>query len=73
MNSSTNRTESSDGFTDNRNFLNTILIILNASDGTMDLFQIAEKVGCEVTMLFPIINRLEKEGLIKFGVEALTI
>jgi len=69
MNSSTTRTKSSDGFRDDRQFLNALLIILNSSDGTMDLFQIAEKVGCDVTMLFPIINRLEEEGLIKYGVE----
>jgi len=69
MNSDYTRTKSSDEFRDNRQFLNALLIILNSSDGSSDLFQIAEKASCEVSMLFPIIKRLEEEGLIKYGVE----
>jgi aminopeptidase-like protein len=69
LNSNDTRSESSDNFIDNRWFLNALLITLNASDGALDLFEIAQKVGCEVESLYPVITRLEDEGLIKYGVE----
>ncbi len=69
MNSEQTRSQSTDSIFDGRLYLNAILTILNNSDGGHDLFKIAEKVGCDVQDLFPLIKRLESENLIKYGVE----
>lgn len=68
-NSEHTRSLSSDTIFDGRLYLNAILIILNNSDGQHDLFDIAKKIGCEVSDLFTLIQSLESESLIKYGVE----
>lgn len=69
MNAEHTRKQSSDSVLDGRLYLNAILLILNNSDGKHDLFDIAKLVGCDVTDLYPLIERLESESLIKYGVE----
>lgn len=64
---------SGDDMFDSRELLNYVLTILNYSDGQHDLFTIAEKLGCDVEALYPAIDRLEQEGLIKYGVEPITL
>lgn len=73
MNSVETRGLSNDSLFDGRLYLNAILIILNNSDGKHDLFDIANKVGCDVADLYPLIERLEGEGLIQYGVELKTL
>jgi aminopeptidase-like protein len=55
---------SSDTVIDDRAVLDRILTVLNYADGACPMTLIAEKCGCSVFDLKPIIDRLEWEGLL---------
>jgi aminopeptidase-like protein len=57
-------TRSHDGLMDNRELLNAILTILNYSDGTRPMIEIADRLGAPLHRLIPIVDRLEQEGLL---------
>lgn len=65
MNSPTKWTLSSDSTLDGRKALERILYILNYSDGTNSMIEIANKIGCDIPSLIPMIKRLEEAGLLK--------
>jgi len=67
INSVNTRTHSGDALVDQREFLNYTLELLSLSDGSIDLVSIAECIGVAVETLFPIVDRLEQEGLIAYG------
>ena len=69
LNSGNTWINSSDNLFDSRDFLNKLLSLLNYADGKHDLFDIANKLQCEVSDLYPIIDRLEQEDLLRYGVK----
>ena len=66
INSHNTSSFSSDNMIDERQFLNSVLMILNYSDGTASMLDIAQRCGCAVTRLVPVIDRLESEGLLTY-------
>ena len=73
VNSNTTRKSSNDSKSDERIFLNRILCLLNWADGERNLIEIAQKAGCSVDELVPVLEILEKEGLIKYNVKELRL
>jgi len=69
VNSSETKNNSTDEFTDARISLNTMLTILNLSDGEHSLLEIASVLKCDLHDLEPIIEILKNEGLIAFNIE----
>ncbi|WP_456390947.1 DUF4910 domain-containing protein [Profundibacter sp.] len=65
INSPMNRNSSSDGTADNRRTLNILLMCLSLADGTRELKTIAEKIGCGVDELLPIVKELISQSVIK--------
>lgn len=65
LNSAATWQHSSDAIFDGRTTLERVLTILNYSDGTYDLIDIAGKCGCSVTELLPVVNKLRAGGLLK--------
>ena len=64
MNSPMNRGSSTDGKSDSRQTLNRLLMILSLADGTRDLIDIAEKIGCGADALLPIMRELTKKEMV---------
>lgn len=64
INSAATWAASSDEVFDGRVVLDRILNVLNYSDGDHDLVAIAEKAGCSVRDLLPVVRRLEEGGLL---------
>jgi aminopeptidase-like protein len=64
LNSSQTQSHSTDVRVDNRTALNRILMILNYSDGEHSMLEIAERCGCDVFELQPIVEQLEKANLL---------
>lgn len=64
MNSAQTWGASSDEVFDGRKVLERILNVLNYSDGEHDLIRIADKTGCSVRDLLPVVRRLEEGGLL---------
>ncbi|MBP2160764.1 MULTISPECIES: DUF4910 domain-containing protein [Asticcacaulis] len=60
---------SSDEVFDGRKILERILTVLNYSDGAHDLIAIADKAGCAVRDVLPVVTRLEDGGLLKSTLE----
>ena len=56
---------STDDRMDHRQMLSLILYTLNYADGRHDLIDIADKAGCTVGDLLPIVAKLEEGGLLK--------
>lgn len=48
-----------------KQFLERLLTVLNYSDGTRAMVDIATKYGCSVDELIPVVDTLEKHGLLK--------
>lgn len=69
INSAATWAASSDEVFDGRKILERILTVLNYSDGERDLITIAEKAGCAVRDLLPVVARLEDGGLLKSALE----
>ncbi|MBE1295626.1 DUF4910 domain-containing protein [Phycobacter azelaicus] len=69
MNSPMNRGSSRDGATDQRQTLNRLLMTLSLADGTHDLVQIAERIGCGPDALLPIIRELRAQGILSLDEE----
>lgn len=69
MNSNRTRKNSEDTLVDGRTQLNRILLILNMADGENSLIDIANKSGCSVDDLIPILLELEKKELIKYNIK----
>ena len=65
INSAATWKASSDEVFDGRRILERLLTVLNYSDGDHDMVTIAEKCGCTVRDLLPIVCRLEEGGLLK--------
>jgi aminopeptidase-like protein len=65
MNSHQTRNNSTDHQLDGREFLNTMLYILNYSDGNHSMLEIADKCNVSIQQMIPIIKRLEEESLLK--------
>ena len=63
-NSASTWARSSDDTADHRIVLNRLLMVLNYSDGKESMLQIADRCGCRLIDLEPIVDRLEKEGLL---------
>lgn len=57
---------SSDTVFDARTILDRLLMTLSYSDGTHDLMDIADKCGCSLADLYPVVQKLEAGGLLKF-------
>ena len=66
INSEETRGNSTDTQVDSRMTLNWILNILSYSDSHQTMIDIAERCGCAVTDLIPIIDKLESEKLLRF-------
>jgi aminopeptidase-like protein len=64
MNSHETRDHSTDLRMDGRRFLNCMLTVLNYSDGHHSMIEIAQRCEVSVNELIPVIDRLEKEGLL---------
>lgn len=69
INSAATWAASSDEVFDGRKILEHILTVLNYGDGTHDLIAIADKAGCAVRDLLPVVTRLEDGGLLKSTLE----
>lgn len=65
QNTHQNRSFSSDSVKDSRVYLNRLLTVLNYCDGGHTMLSIADRCGCTVDDLKPIIERLEEEKLLK--------
>ena len=65
INSAATWAASSDEIFDGRRILERILTLLSYGDGVHDLVAIAEKCGCSVRELLPLVRRLEDGGLLK--------
>lgn len=65
-NSAATRTLSSDGLYDGRSQLNAIIWMLNGSDGTKDMIDIAQESGLELPLLLHAAEVLEEAGLLKY-------
>lgn len=64
VNSAATWMDSNDEVFDARDQLNRILYLLNYSDGKHSTVWIANRLGCTVTQLIPVIRRLQQEGLL---------
>lgn len=64
MNSPTKWALSSDTVLDGRVLLERMLYVLNYSDGSIPMIDIADKIGCDLKFLIPIIERLEEADLL---------
>lgn len=64
LNSPDTRHYSSDHVSDQRQFLKRSMMILNYSDGTSSMIDIAARCGCGVGDLEPVIEKLEQVGLL---------
>jgi aminopeptidase-like protein len=64
LNSPSTRQNSSDGRSDQRQFLKRSMMILNYSDGQNSMMDIANRCGCTVAELQPVLERLEEAGLL---------
>ncbi len=64
INSPMNRGSSADGKSDSRQTLNRLLMILSLADGTRDLCDMAEKIGCGVDALLPIVKALIAQDML---------
>lgn len=71
LNAHTTRASSSDVLSDGRIALERILRILNMADGHHWLGEVADRCGCNIEELRPLIERLEREGLLAYGKEPL--
>jgi aminopeptidase-like protein len=58
-----------DTLADNRVFLNRMMTVLNYSDGEHDMIDIAERCGCKLQDLAPVIACLEDNGLLELAGE----
>ena len=67
INSAATWQASSDDVFDGRVILERVLMVLNYSDGDHDLIAIADKAGCAVRDLLPVVKRLEEGGLLAPG------
>jgi len=65
INSPMNRGSSADGKSDSRQTLNRLLMILSLADGTRDLCDMAEKIGCGVDALLPIVKALIAQDMLE--------
>ena len=64
LNSPATRRQSSDGVSDERQFLKRSMMILNYSDGGRSMIEIAARCGCAVADLEPVLEKLEHVGLL---------
>jgi len=67
MNSPATRGHSADEVIDGRIFLERLLTVLSYSDGKRDMIWTADRLGCPVGALRPVIERLEASGLLRLG------
>lgn len=67
VNSPASMEKSSDEVADGRVFLDRLLTVLNYSDGENDMISIADRLGCSVSALRPVIEKLEGAGLLKLA------
>jgi aminopeptidase-like protein len=49
--------------------LNRVMTVLNYSDGEHDMIDIAERCGCKLQDLAPVIRCLEENGLLELAGE----
>lgn len=63
-NSANTRAHSNDALADSRTQLDRILYVLNYSDGSNDMLDIAQRADCTLADLAPAVRRLEEAGLI---------
>jgi aminopeptidase-like protein len=63
-------TYTNDTLADNRTFLNRVMTVLNYSDGVHDMVFVAERCGCKLQELAPVIACLEDNGLLELCTEA---
>jgi aminopeptidase-like protein len=70
MNSPATRGHSADEVVDGRVFLERLLTVLSYSDGKRDMIWTADRIGCRVGALRPVIERLETSGLLRLGGQA---
>ena len=63
-NSANTRAYSNDALADSRTQLDRILYVLNYSDGSNDMLDIAQRADCTLADLAPAVRRLEEAGLI---------
>lgn len=66
VNSAKNWLLSSDTHMDGRQFLNCMLMILNYSDGSTDMLDIAKRCNVDLEMLIPVIEKLESQKLLRY-------
>jgi aminopeptidase-like protein len=66
-NSRANEGNSADNVTDGRTFLNRILYTLNYADGQHDGLDIAARCGAPLGEMAPVIETLERNGLLRFA------
>jgi aminopeptidase-like protein len=59
------RWDDTDLVVDEQEFLNRILTVLNYTDGEHSMVDIAEKYGCSVEEMIPIVDTLEEHGLLE--------
>jgi aminopeptidase-like protein len=64
LNSPGTRHHSSDNRSDQRQFLKRSMMILNYSDGRNSMIDIANRCGCTVGELEPVVEKLEQVGLL---------
>jgi aminopeptidase-like protein len=64
LNSPASRGQSSDRLSDERQFLKRSMMILNYSDGSNSMIDIAARCGCAVEDLEQVIEKLEQVGLL---------
>lgn len=67
MNSPATRGNSADEVVDERVFLERLLTVLSYGDGKHDMIWIADRLGCGIGALRPVIERLETGGLLQLG------
>jgi aminopeptidase-like protein len=67
LNCEDTRHNSNDATTDRREFLNSILWVLNYSDGNTDMLEIAKRFGSTPARLRQAIDALERESLLSYS------
>lgn len=65
VNSAATWQSSSDGVFDQRATLDRLLMLLSYSDGTQDLISIAQRCGCGIGDLIPLVRKLSENGLLR--------
>lgn len=57
--------DSTDDIHDDREFLDNILMVLNYSDGSNSIVDIADRIGCDVAELIPVVETLVDHELLQ--------